>query len=171
MHCLKDFVCLNRKQFKCVNDLLKRAVLAWVLSGIVFANADVSKKNNTKAEANRVRQPVNIPPGAWPTRTSFPRYFIPLPPDQTINACGTSVVLTSESIPGYSNPTWSDGSTGTTFTATSSGTYWWQVTGTNIVTNGDFSSGNTGFTSSYSMPSSCSGCCCGIRRSRPTRAS
>lgn len=71
------------------------------------------------------------------------------PADITVNVCGTSTVLTSTNVPGYSNPSWNDGSTGTSLTVTSSGTYWWQEIGTNIVTNGDFSSGDSGFSSSY----------------------
>lgn len=168
MRWLKGFDCSERKQFDHVNDFLKKAVLVFILSGIVFAYADACKRKGIKAEISSVDQPVIIPLGFRLTRPSFSMYFISPPPDKTINACGTSVVLTSETIAGYSNPTWSDGSSGTTFTATSSGTYWWQLTGTNIVTNGDFSSGNSGFTSSYSMPASCPGCCCGILSNEST---
>jgi len=159
---LKGFADSQRKQFECLNDFFKKTVLVFVLFGIVFAHADIHKKKGTKAEIPALDQSVTTLLEAPLTGSGFFRYFLPLPPDETVNACGTSVVLTSETIPGYSNLIWNDGSTGTTFTATSSGTYWWQVTGSNIVTNGDFSSGNSGFTSSYSMPSSCSGCCCGI---------
>ena len=141
-------------------NILKKAVLVLILLCAAFAYADADKKDRTKA--SQVGQSVIVPPGTLPTGANFSRYSISPPPDDTVNVCGTSAVLTSTTIPGYSNPTWSDGSSGTSFTATSSGTYWWQVTGTNIVVNGDFSSGNTGFTSSYTMPSSCSGCCCGI---------
>lgn len=85
--------------------------------------------------------------------------------DTTINVCGTSATLTTNAISGYSNPSWNDGSTGNTKTVTASGTYWWQETGTNIVTNGDFSSGNTGFNSSYTYMTTgsfCPTCCCGV---------
>jgi len=71
------------------------------------------------------------------------------PPDTTINVCGTSTTLHSKTITGYSSPSWNDGSTGTSLTVTASGTYWWQEIGTNVVTNGNFSSGDSGFTSSY----------------------
>jgi hypothetical protein len=72
------------------------------------------------------------------------------PPDITMNVCGTSATLIPANIPtGYSNLTWNDGSTQPTLNVTTSGTYWWQVTGTNVVTNGDFSAGDTGFTSNY----------------------
>lgn len=84
--------------------------------------------------------------------------------DTTINVCGTSAVLNAQNITGYSNPSWNDGSTGMSKTVTASGTYWWQETGTNVVTNGDFSSGNSSFTSSYTYmttTSSCPTCCCG----------
>jgi hypothetical protein len=88
----------------------------------------------------------------------------------TVNACGTSTTLNTTTVPGYSDPTWNDGTTGTSLTVNSSGDYWWQVTGTSVVTNGDFSAATTnsttrGFTSSYSYKStssSCSGCCCGV---------
>ncbi|MCC8424525.1 hypothetical protein [Mucilaginibacter sp. UR6-11] len=66
-----------------------------------------------------------------------------------VTVCGTSTTLTTSTIPGYSNPIWNDGTTGTSLTVNASGDYWWQVTGANVVTNGDFTSGNTGFTSSY----------------------
>lgn len=128
-------VCIKQKQIELITGLLKNTILVLVLSGAAFAHAGVRKNNCTTAETA---------------------------PADTIDACGTSAVLNSGTIPGYSNPTWSDGSTGSTFTATSSGTYWWQVTGANIVANGNFSAGNVGFTSSYSMPSSCAGCCCGV---------
>ncbi|MDB5286270.1 MAG: type sorting protein, partial [Mucilaginibacter sp.] len=73
------------------------------------------------------------------------------PPDITVNLCGaTSTTLTAPSIPsGYTNPTWNDGTTGSTLNVTSSGNYWWQVIGTSVVNNGNFSQGDTGFTSSY----------------------
>jgi hypothetical protein len=72
------------------------------------------------------------------------------PPDQIVTACGNSTVLTASNIPpNYSNLTWNDGSTGSTLNVTSSGTYWWQVTGASVVANGDFSQGDTGFASSY----------------------
>ena len=69
----------------------------------------------------------------------------------TINVsdCGTSTTLTSTTIPGYSNLIWDNGSTNTSRTVNASGAYWWQVTGASVVTNGNFSSGNTGFTSEY----------------------
>jgi hypothetical protein len=71
----------------------------------------------------------------------------------TVNVCGTSTTLTTTTVSGYANPIWNNGTTGTSLTVNSSGDYWWQVTGTNVVTNGDFTSGNTGFASSYTyMP-------------------
>lgn len=87
--------------------------------------------------------------------------------DTTIITCGTSSVLTAKTVPGFSNRIWNDGSTGTTLTVNASGDYWWQVTGTNIVTNGNFSanSNNRGFNSSYtykSANSTCDPCCCGV---------
>lgn len=88
----------------------------------------------------------------------------------TVNVCGTSTTLTTSTIAGFSNPIWNNGTTGTSMTVNSSGDYWWQVTGTNIVTNGDFSAPTTnsttrGFTSSYTYRSTsynCAGCCCGV---------
>lgn len=92
------------------------------------------------------------------------------PPDITVTQCGSSVTLSTTSVSGYSNPSWNDGSTGNTLTVTSSGDYWWQETGTNIVANGDFSASTTNsstrkFTSDYTFKKttgSCSGCCCGL---------
>ncbi|MDB4925868.1 hypothetical protein [Mucilaginibacter sp.] len=76
------------------------------------------------------------------------------PPDITMNVCGTSATLTPVFPPSgtYTNSTliWNNGSTGSTLNVTSSGTYWWQITGTSVVANGNFSSTSpTGFTSSY----------------------
>jgi hypothetical protein len=74
------------------------------------------------------------------------------PPDITMNVCGTSATLTPVFPPtGYNNNTliWNDGSTQPTLNVTSSGTYWWQVTGPSVVNNGDFTAGITGFTSNY----------------------
>ena len=85
--------------------------------------------------------------------------------DTTITVCGSSVVLNAQNITGYSSPSWNDGSTGMTKTVTSSGTYWWQEIGTNVVANGDFSAGNSGFSSSYTYMttgSACPSCCCGV---------
>lgn len=74
------------------------------------------------------------------------------PADINLAVCGTSTTLTASNIPsGYSGLIWNNGSTASSLTATSSGTYWWQVTGTNIVTNGDFTNGNSGFTSAYTF--------------------
>ena len=70
----------------------------------------------------------------------------------TINVsdCGSSTTLTPSGIPsGYSGLTWNDGTTGSSLTVNASGSYWWQVTGASVVANGDFSSGNTGFSSQY----------------------
>src|ERR1700744_3006407 len=66
-----------------------------------------------------------------------------------VTNCGTSATLSSYNVPGYSNLVWDDGSTSATRTVTRSGNYWGQVTGTNIVANGDFTAGNTGFTTQY----------------------
>ncbi|MDB5116965.1 MAG: type sorting protein [Mucilaginibacter sp.] len=78
----------------------------------------------------------------------FVHYFTPA--TDIINVCGTSTTLTTHDIPaGYTNLIWDDGSTGSTRTVNAAGDYWWQVTGTSIVTNGAFTNGNTGFTSDY----------------------
>jgi hypothetical protein len=96
--------------------------------------------------------------------------------DTTITACGTSTTLNTSTVTGYSNPSWNNGSTGTSLVVTSSGDYWWQVIGSNIVNNGTFEAPTTttttrGFTSSYifkdavnaaSPNNTCSGCCCGL---------
>lgn len=88
----------------------------------------------------------------------------------TVKVCGNSTTLNTSTVAGYSNPIWNDGTSGTSLTVTSSGDYWWQVTGTSVVTNGDFSAATTnsttrGFTSSYTYKkttSSCNNCCCGV---------
>ena len=86
-------------------------------------------------------------------------------PTINVSDCGTSTTLTSTTIPGYSNLIWDNGSTNTSRTVNASGAYWWQVTGTSVVTNGDFSSGNTGFTSEYAYRAAGDGGpngCCGV---------
>jgi hypothetical protein len=96
--------------------------------------------------------------------------LITAPSTDTVNVCGTSTTLNTTTVPGYANPTWNDGTAGTSLNVNSSGDYWWQVTGTSVVTNGDFSAATTnsstrGFTSSYTYRSTsynCSGCCCGV---------
>ncbi|MES2425687.1 MAG: hypothetical protein V4560_01895 [Bacteroidota bacterium] len=98
--------------------------------------------------------------------------LITTPSTDTVNVCGTTTTLNTTTVPGYANPTWNDGSTGTSLNVNSSGDYWWQVTGTNTVTNGEFSANNPntaanrGFTSSYTYiknnSSPCGSCCCGI---------
>jgi hypothetical protein len=92
------------------------------------------------------------------------------PPTEYVEVCGTSSTLNTTSVPGFSNPTWNDGSTGTSLVVNASGDYWWQVTGASIVTNGDFSANpssaaSRGFTSDYTYKSAsgtCSSCCCGV---------
>lgn len=105
------------------------------------------------------------------TRLSIGRALIFAATTDTVKVCGTSTTLTTSNIPaGYSNPIWNNGSTGNSLPVNTGGNYWWQVTGTNVVTNGDFSAATTnsntrGFTSSYtykSSSSSCNNCCCGI---------
>lgn len=88
------------------------------------------------------------------------------PATMNVSDCGTSTVLTASNIPaGYSGLIWNNGTTASTLTANSSGAYWWQVTGTSIVTNGGFESGNTGFTSLYTYRAVGDGGptgCCGV---------
>jgi hypothetical protein len=72
--------------------------------------------------------------------------------DATVSQCASSMVLNVD--PGYSNYTWNNGSTSTSITVTSSGTYWWETVklDQNAVVNGDFENSTdhyTGFTSSY----------------------
>lgn len=77
--------------------------------------------------------------------------------------CGTSVTLSADA--GLSNYKWSTGATTQTTTVNSSGNYWWEYTDltNNKVVNGNFSSGNTGFTSSYHYRTTPpGGACCGI---------
>jgi hypothetical protein len=82
--------------------------------------------------------------------TQFNSAFKFIPPlTDNVTVCGTSTTLTTSTITGYSNPIWNDGTAGTSLTVNASGDYWWQVTGTSVVTNGDFTNGNNGFTSAY----------------------
>jgi len=93
----------------------------------------------------------------------------------TVKICGSSTTLNTSTVSGFSNPIWNDGSTGTSKTVTASGNYWWQLTGTSVVVNGDFSasSNDRGFTSSYNYKntqSTCNNCCCGVLSSEGTYA-
>ncbi|RZA00582.1 MAG: hypothetical protein EOP47_13560 [Sphingobacteriaceae bacterium] len=91
-----------------------------------------------------------------------------------VSDCGTSTTLTSTTIPGYSNLIWDNGSTATSRVVNASGAYWWQVTGANVVTNGNFSSGNTGFTSQYTYryvgQNGLGNPCCGVLSAEGTYA-
>jgi hypothetical protein len=104
--------------------------------------------------------------------TKFNRSFklVGAPAIDTVTVCGTSTTLSTHAVAGFSNPIWNDGTSGTSLTVNASGDYWWQVTGTNVVTNGDFSAATTnsntrGFTSAYTFKatnSNCNNCCCGV---------
>ncbi|MCB0795867.1 MAG: hypothetical protein KDB88_14125, partial [Flavobacteriales bacterium] len=74
---------------------------------------------------------------------------ISLGSDATICA-GEDVAFTLPA--GYPDQLWSNGSNATTLTVSSPGTYWGQVSypSGNLFTNGNFSSGNTGFWSDFS---------------------
>lgn len=77
-----------------------------------------------------------------------------LGPDQTF--CQDQTISTSLSAPaGQSSYNWSTGATSQSITATAAGAYSCTVTmlSNNLVSNSDFSSGNTGFSSSYSVGS------------------
>lgn len=73
-----------------------------------------------------------------------------LGPD-TVLCPGQTVVLDAGS--GYDFYSWSTGATTQTITASTAGTYTVNVgaTGSNLVVNGDFESGNTGFSTDYSL--------------------
>lgn len=95
-------------------------------------------------------------------------------PTINVSDCGTSTTLNSTTIPGYSNLIWDNGSTSTSRTVNSSGAYWWQLTGANVVTNGNFSSGNSGFTSEYTYryvgQNGLGNPCCGVLSAEGTYA-
>jgi gliding motility-associated-like protein len=71
--------------------------------------------------------------------------------NDTVLCEGQSVLLQAPL--GYENYLWSNGSSGTALTASNSGIYILTATiltgGTNLVVNGDFSAGSSGFTSDY----------------------
>ena len=94
-------------------------------------------------------------------------------PTINVSDCGTSTTLNSTAIPGYSSLIWNNGSTATSLTVNASGAYWWQVTGANVVSNGNFSSGNTGITSQYAYRAVGDGGpngCCGVLSSEAVYA-
>ena len=69
--------------------------------------------------------------------------------NDTVIDCGSSVTLSAPS--GLDGYTWNNGSHNQTITVSQSGNFWCTGTQilTNIVTNGDFSGGATGFSSNY----------------------
>jgi len=71
-----------------------------------------------------------------------------LGPD-TIIPCGSSVTLQAPA--GWGNYVWSTGSTSSSITTSNTGNYWCRSVDTlsNVVVNGDFSQGQTGFQSDY----------------------
>lgn len=73
-----------------------------------------------------------------------------LGPD-TIVCSGQSIVLSSTGT--FNNYLWNNNSTQATRTVSQAGTYWLQVgtIGNNLIVNGDFEQGNTGFTTSYAL--------------------
>ncbi|MBK6830877.1 MAG: gliding motility-associated C-terminal domain-containing protein [Flavobacteriales bacterium] len=77
---------------------------------------------------------------------------ITIDPDQTI-CQGQSVLLNGPS--GYSNYLWSTGSGNQNINVNTAGTYWCQVSypSPQLVTNGNFTAGNTGFTSQFTYNS------------------
>ncbi|MBP8822499.1 MAG: gliding motility-associated C-terminal domain-containing protein [Flavobacteriales bacterium] len=84
---------------------------------------------------------------AWGARAQ-PVCFVQLGADTTICQGGTA---TLHGPPGYANYLWSNGTTSQNTSATTAGNYWCQVsyaTG-NLVYNGDFLMGNSGFTSQF----------------------
>ena len=76
--------------------------------------------------------------------------------DVTICA-GESTTITAPA--GYPNYLWSTGATSQSITVSTAGTYWGEAiyTSANLVTNGDFSAGNTGFTSQWTYNSNLQG--------------
>lgn len=77
-----------------------------------------------------------------------PVCFVQMGADTTICQGGTAVL---HGPPGFSNHLWSTGATTPNISVNAAGNYWCQIsypTG-NLVFNGDFSAGNTGFTSQY----------------------
>lgn len=100
--------------------------------------------------------------------------FAQVPATINVSDCGTSTTLNSTTIPGYSSLIWDNGSTSTSRTVNASGAYWWQVTGANVVSNGDFSSGNSSFTSEYTYryvgQNGLGNLCCGVLSAEGTYA-
>ncbi|WP_158825877.1 hypothetical protein [Mucilaginibacter lacusdianchii] len=74
-----------------------------------------------------------------------------------IDQCATSATLNAEA--GQSNYTWNTGATTQSIIVNASGTYWWETIdlNNNKVTNGNFSDGNTSFTSQYTYATPSSG--------------
>lgn len=82
------------------------------------------------------------------TASAQPACSFSLGPDVTICA-GQTATLTAPA--GYANYLWNTGATTSSITTGTAGNYTCQITynTTNLVTNGDFTAGNTGFTTQY----------------------
>lgn len=88
----------------------------------------------------------------WTTFSVAQPCSIDLGPDHTI-CQGQSVALTAPA--GYPNYLWSTGSTATSISVASAGTYWGEVSypSGELVTNGNFGGGNTGFNTQFTYNS------------------
>lgn len=130
-----------------------RAIYTKQFPGLYFRLVPVFIAAFTLVWYNRTKSFTSSPNKFTPTTNSVTADRAPeicqVSADETITKCGTSTVIHTD--PGFNNTTWNDGSTGPDLTVTQSGQYWWQFIdmSRNTVTNGDFTSGNSGFTSQY----------------------
>ncbi len=93
--------------------------------------------------------PLLLALGTWCQAGAQPVCSISLGADATI-CQGSTVTLNGPS--GYTNHLWSTGATTPSITVGTAGDYWCEVSypSGNLVTNGNFSAGNTGFSSQFS---------------------
>ena len=136
---------------------LRWSLFLLILSGAVLSFANHNKPGIAKPKPAQHNY-INLPVSSLKHRP-LPFYTFN-PADIIVNQCGTApITLPTAADANFNNaaiiaqypygPTWSDGSSGSTFTATTSGTYYWQRTAASSVANSDFSSGDTGFISGY----------------------
>jgi len=135
--------CMKKIYLKQLLD--KRYTVILLVFAVCMLSWRIGFANRTNPSVFSAR---SCPIGGWAITSGSPCSL----QDVSVSLCGDSYTMAVD--PGYSNYTWDNGSTGTTRTVTSSGTYYWETVNYayNTVTNGDFETGPnhyTGFTSSY----------------------
>lgn len=135
----------NQRQF-CIILILSIICIFFIALGTNKTAANQKQYNLINAEQTNNASSLKYIPAVCGSTTN-------------LSACATSMLLNAAS--GQSNYLWSTGATTSSITVNSSGTYWWETIdmANNKVINGDFTAGNTGFTSDYGSVTSPTAIC------------